>query len=742
MKKTTHERIHKRFIKTVGVTTAIAVLIPTAAMGGNTATVAAATEGDATKSESVYVNVDASGKTEKETVSDWLHDDTSGAVIADQSQLSDITNIKGNEKPAISGNSVTWKLSGNDLYYQGKTNKQLPVSMTLRYFLNGKAISPSKLAGKSGRLELKISFQNNDAHEVTIDGQSKTVYTPFACLAAFDLPKKNFTNVTTNFGSVISDGSNQAVSFMGFPGLKQSFDMIDFSSVTLPDELDVTADVKDFSLGPVMMVAMPVPDMDSLKNTGSLSDLADKLNDLIDAGTQLKDATGTLNAGETSFADGVSQLLAGVNTAGASFDQIVSGADALNAAASNQQTGIPALVGGANALASGADQVSGGIDQLFSGLFGTGTAQSPTMKDSVTQYTSFSDSTLFNMVAANLKTLNYALSSDSTGNAFRTAVSQELAGMKGNADASMIQYLTASSDSDKAAYQNQTVECVTLYDALNVIYNDMLTNTVPTQANFESEMSDTNSPYLYSFDTDQNALKTNLAAASFPQTQIDALAALAQNIPAASFSAVTNAFNEKNIVISGEALAAQFKTAVSGQSATLYDQVKQLDDQAKYFDTQETAFASSASGLTSLQSGIQSLDSALGLFKNGLSGLHSGASLLNTNAKKLTDGTSALNSGMSQFWDQGLSKLQNIDAGKIKQALAVKDEMIKLADSYTSFAGSGDSITSNVKFILKTDEIKAAAAPSSSHTSAASSSKNLTFWQKIWNWVKNLFHAG
>lgn len=839
--------LKKRLIRGAGVVTAAAVLLPTLSLAGGADASAAATQGSAEKSESVYANLSSAGKTEQIVVSDWLHDDTGGAAIVDRSQLSDITNVKGNEKPQIDGDTVTWKLSGNDLYYEGKTDKQLPVSMTLRYYLNGSGISPAELAGKSGHFELKISFQNNDAHDMLLNGRTKTVYTPFACMAALDLPAQNFKNVTTNFGSVISDGKNQAVSFLSFPGLKQSFDMIDFSSANLPDELDVKADATDFSLGPVMMAAAPVPDLDSIKNTGDLGSLADRLQQLVDAGSQLKTATGKLNAGETAFADGVSQLSSGIATAGSSFDRIYGGAVQLSAASGDAQKGIPALTGGARSIAGGAGQLSSGLDALFA-QFGKGTAQSPTLKDSVgslnsgaqqlsgglgrlfaqfspsangqpatlydsigalnsgtAQFTALSSTTLFGMTEANLSTLRGALTSALTPAlkqqgmtqqqisaavqaALQTAVSQELTGLHGAADAAVLEYLTAESSQAKSEFSGLAAEYINLYDVLSVIASDPAVagaaDQAAAEAAFEREMKSAAaapSAYLYRFD--KSALPVTLAAQALTAQQQAALISAANVLPDAQIAAFVTAVNASNLVLAGAgvsagatALAEQFKTAVSGQSATLYDSVKALaagadqlkggtallaaqtvtsgdpshpslydsigalDSGSKTLKSGALTFASGVSGLSSLNDGIASLTNALGLFRGGLVSIQSGAGKLNGGAVQLKSGASALDSGMSQFWSKGLSKLQDVHTDKLNDALAVKDEMIKLADAYTSFSGSGEGISSSVKFILKTDEIKApqtAAAPASGTASA----KHESFWQKVGDFFRNLFRS-
>ena len=111
-------------------------------------------DSDVYKEETVYVNAKASGKTDKVTVSNWLKN--SGSVsgdLEDESTLSDIKNVKGDEKYTSDGDKLTWATDGEDIYYQGTTDKKLPVSVKLNYYLDGKQMKPSELKGKSGHLK-------------------------------------------------------------------------------------------------------------------------------------------------------------------------------------------------------------------------------------------------------------------------------------------------------------------------------------------------------------------------------------------------------------------------------------------------------------------------------------------------------------------------------------------------------------------------------------------------------------
>ena len=126
-----------------GLTTSLAVGM--SVMMGAVPVFAAGTSSDADavyKEETVYVNADATGTIDEVTVSNWLKN--SGSVsgsLTDASTLKDIKNVKGDETFKASGDTLTWNTDGEDIYYQGTTDQDLPVSVKLTYYLDGKEIS-------------------------------------------------------------------------------------------------------------------------------------------------------------------------------------------------------------------------------------------------------------------------------------------------------------------------------------------------------------------------------------------------------------------------------------------------------------------------------------------------------------------------------------------------------------------------------------------------------------------------
>lgn len=109
------------------------------------------------KAETVYVKSNADGTARKVTVKDVLKNPGEGKTIEDQSDLKDIKNTEGEEEYTQRGDTLTWENKGEDISYEGTTDKELPVKTEIQYFLDGKEIKPEKLAGKSGKVTIRFN---------------------------------------------------------------------------------------------------------------------------------------------------------------------------------------------------------------------------------------------------------------------------------------------------------------------------------------------------------------------------------------------------------------------------------------------------------------------------------------------------------------------------------------------------------------------------------------------------------
>lgn len=350
------------------------------------------------KEETVYVLADSTGKERKTIVSDHLINDGNKDTIEDVSDLKDIENVKGDETFKQSGNKLTWQADGNDIYYQGTSTKEAPVSQTITYSLDGKEVKPEDLAGKSGKVTIRFDYTNNEKVKAKIAGKDEDVYVPFAAISGMVLDD-SFSNVKVTNGKVISDGKNNIVVGYALPGLKESLDVDDSDfdgDVSIPDYVEVTADVENFSLDTTMTVVMNATNFISKDGDADLSEVDDLLDTLTDATDQLKDGSsdladgvdtlkskmgefkdgvGTLKNGIKDYTDGASTLSNGIGTLKSGVDTLVgsvptliNGIGTLKDGSASAAKGASSLKDGAGTLKKGAKDVSTGANTLSNGV--------------------------------------------------------------------------------------------------------------------------------------------------------------------------------------------------------------------------------------------------------------------------------------------------------------------------------------------------------------------------------------
>lgn len=333
--------------------------------------------GETYKDESVYVNADASGKVKKTTVTEWLKNTEKGSVD-DETVLEDVENVKGNEKyKEGSDDSIVWESKGKDIYYQGTTDEELPVNMSITYKLDGKEISPKDLAGKSGKLEMTINYENKSKQNVDVDGQQTEMYTPFTLATAMMLPTDEYTNVTIDNGKIVSDGDKNIVVGVAFPGLSEDLGL-DSSNldVDIPSSVTITADVTDVSVGATYTMAsanlldsIGLDDVDSFDDLDdSINKLEDATNQLVDGSKELAEGTNTLNGKSGELISGVDKLADGVTAYTDGVASVADGANAINSNMALVKNGVSAAVEGTGKLATGVSGVQSGLNTVASGI--------------------------------------------------------------------------------------------------------------------------------------------------------------------------------------------------------------------------------------------------------------------------------------------------------------------------------------------------------------------------------------
>ena len=374
--------------------------------------------GDAEKEETVYVFTDASGKQKSMTVSNWLKNKSGADKLYDNSALQNIENVKGDETFTQNGEMLTWNAAGNDIYYQGTTDKQPPVLQKITYYYEGQEISPEDLAGKSGKVTIHIDYENTAKYD--------DVFVPFTAMTGIIFSNDNAKNVEVDNGSVISEGKNTVVVGMAFPGLSDSLQgakddaehLLDeteasqrsrdkLDELEIPDSVEITLDAEDFKMNTCMTMVFSglfdddeeieeehesvLKDMDDKiaeleQDGGDLADGAGKLSDGIDeaadGSNQLSDGAGKLSDGVKEYTDGVAKanegagkLESGTGTLVKSLPTLTKGLKTYTDGVAQVDEGLgtlvdnlPDLTGGASALSSGLTQFGDGVSALTDGL--------------------------------------------------------------------------------------------------------------------------------------------------------------------------------------------------------------------------------------------------------------------------------------------------------------------------------------------------------------------------------------
>lgn len=317
-------------------------------------------DNDADKDESVYLISDANGNVNKTIVVDHLKNKDKKDTLEDASNLSDIENVNGKEKFTQSGDKLTWQAGGKDIYYQGTATEEPPVTQKVTYYLDGKEISPEDLAGKSGKVKIRFDYTNTTSYTETVNGEKQTVSVPFAAITGLVLGD-GFENIeVTNGKAEVSDSSSVVLGY-ALPGLKDSLGIKDKDldgDVNIPEYMEMTADVKNFSMPAAMTFVVNASDYVSTDGIDT-SDLDDMINDLEDASTQLQDGSKTLAEGTDTLADGLSTLQSKLGT-------FASGVGTLKSGLKTYTDGVSTLSGGLNKLNSNVPTLSNGITTLNS----------------------------------------------------------------------------------------------------------------------------------------------------------------------------------------------------------------------------------------------------------------------------------------------------------------------------------------------------------------------------------------
>lgn len=668
---------------------------------------------DVYKEETVYVNADATGNSDEVTVSDWLKN--SGSVsgnLTDESILKEIKNVKGDETFTENGDQLTWNTAGEDIYYQGTTDKELPVSVKLTYFLDGKEVKPDELKGKSGHLKIQVQYTNNEKKTVTVDGKEEEVYTPFIMMTGMILPNETFSNVTIDNGKVISDGSRNIVVGFGMPGLKDSLDLDEETTkeaedkgVTIPENFEMEADVTDFTMSSTFTVALTdlLDDMD-MDNIIDVDSLKDSLNELEDAALELVSGSGTLADGASTLADGVSSYTAGADELNAGIQKYLGSNGELNGSVTEYVNGVGKVVKGVKDYTSGTNALANGVISYVAGeqKIAAGAAQLSQLSKGLEQVQTAVDTLskaadgkgeatddlviAANQLAAGTKQLQAVLGSEevtalltqvngmvTTGNELISAteslsaslqtgiatpvanIAAALTGMETQLNAINTQLGTLQSDCETAVadVNAKITDYNTKVDAAQAAANTSKTQIANAISALQAQLNATTDESV------RDQISTAITALQNAQTAADGL----NNVQKASAITVSVPTFDLSAITSGAATLQTnlktFKETAAALQQQLPEMQKKLDAIAAAKDSLPSdSISQLTASVTQLNQGMQGLNTGLGTLSGGLGQLNTSVQAQFPTA---IQGITELNGGFMQLGSYNTSLLSGAE---------------------------------------------------------------------------------
>lgn len=628
---------------------------------------------DVKKEETVYVLLESSGHLKKTIVNCRISGDIIDRSIIDKVTLEDVKYLFDNRSKSIKNDQYIWEENSPSIVYQGISKSSPPIELKIDYYLNGKKMDCEKIAGKTGKLEIKIEAINKDLHSVKVNGEKREIYTPFLLAGTINLPSDKFKNISVLKGDIISDGKNQLVFFSTFPNLAKSLGIKsdDFT-------ITISADVNSFSMGSMVFGVEPVfHKLDSFIGAKSVVEIESSVEDL-------KGAMQTLYDGGIELKNGNEEIFEGIY-------KIDDGIDKLSLGALGLDSGLNSLVDGSNSVYKGVITLDSYIEEISDGAktFGEKSIEfSNISKDYIKDANCIANGVKIALSEA--KTLNKSLIEvDSNIKKLKEYNEENLYSITlSNSMINSMQKKTARKeflvniiDKSFEAFE-KSAECFKI-ESLKIIAQNKKEYIKKLKEEVQYE-------YTY-IDILKNYNKKMMQ-------QNEEMALIIKNLENTTKD-INNKYEKMSKmcdIISRPA----FNMIADGMYINLLS--KGLQDGAKKLtngaDEIRLGMEPLKIGSKDLDDGIKELKSGSGRLLSGIDELKSGSGDLCRGVDELSSGLEAFSNGLCDFNKSGIESVSNFTI--------LKDKLMELSKSYNTFSGLSSDMNGSVRFIMKTEPIE------------------------------------
>lgn len=610
-----------------------------------------------------------------------------------------IKNTHGDEEFTKSGDNLIWDADGADIYYQGESQKKLPIDCSVKYELDGEEISAKDLVGKSGKVKIIVKYKNKDEHIVNIQGRDTKLYTPFVVVCGTILDNTNHKNIEVSNGKIVNDGNKTFVLGMAFPGLKESLD-ISSDKVDFPDTVEMTMEANEFEIGNIASFITPkLLEEEELSTFDDLDEMYNKVNTLESSSKELENGANTLKSGVDTFYEksqefnsAMKEVSKGANTIYKSYTELDDGINTLNDGTNELKDGAKKLDDGAKELKDGAKnlnaglktagagvkELSTGLNAAYNSLTGASASTKSTktgnstseIKDALEDATKPIIDNVGKLVVDN----NTVLGAD------EKLLNEQIKLL--NEQKRILQGLTPQTEEITAQITAIDSQVVAINKQIGAIKTQVATNTGTASA--------LNSSLGTQLDNAANAIQAQISEQiKVALGSINAkLPALIEKLKEAADGAKALDTSFDKLILPGSEKLTNGTMELSNGAKDLYKGTETLSDGAKAL----------SEGSKEMKDGLSTLDNGATELSNANDQLTDGAGTISNGAKTLAD-------GVNRFNTEGINKVCSYINGDVKDMTERVEKLKDLANEYKTFTMLNDSTEGSVKFIMLMDGI-------------------------------------
>lgn len=685
--------------------------------------IASAAEKITPKEEVVYVNLEDNGSVKDVEVVNIFNVNKS-CKITDYGEYSSVRNMNTTDKISYSNGKTTIEAGKGRIYYEGKQkDTTIPWNITINYFLDGKEYTADEIAGKSGKLKIKVKITDNrKSNDNFFDG--------FALQTTVTLDTDKCNNITANGATEANVGSKKQLTYTTMPSKGA--------------DIEITADVKNFEMSGISINAVPLSleiDVDDKELTDKVSEMSSAISKINDGAKSVNDGAGELKnsvkgdlkGGSVKLLDGAEELKNGASELKGGTVQLkdgtaslTDGAKSLDSGTNSLNTGIKSVENGLKQLNEKTDTLTGGSSQIKTSLITIQSAlngvslstdkltelssASSQIKSGITQITNgieqLEQNTSFQAYEAvmaqngldveSIRQSNAAVAENITLTITSLQAQVETLKQAGFDTTELETQLASLSQIAQLLYANNL--CIGGTESYLNQINSSIEELLAGAKNLETKYEE--------FDNAINELVNNVSNLSY---NVSVLAG-AINLLVESYGEFDSGLNEYTngvaAIVSGFNEISSGCTELTNVSKKLYSGAKLLDDNTSLV---VSGAKSLYSGTDSLDTGAKSLDDGVEKLINGAEELQSGTGKLKDGTKQLSDKTSGLDTEISDKINDMIDSMTGSDV------------------ELKSFTSDKNTSVNSVQFVIKADDIKV----EEPEEPKAETKENLSFWQKL-----------